>query len=390
MPRRDRKRADAPRRDRRRADLSGFFARHGRSIAIGLAAACLTGAAFSAATGCSGWDPTSPFERNAPAVDQAIRELDAGNFESAEQALASYLGTGPCTDAGIGLPDAVRQKPNGSFDLGLTLFHLAERYGHRFGDEELADGGPEQEQNDALRGIEIDCALILVKAIGADPSVPADLRARARYLAGNLEFLRRKYEDAVTYYDQALAIIPGIFEEAGGDGIGRDAAWNRAIALRRIQEQQDAAPPDAEPDAPPDADDQDAGDDGGDQDAGDDGGDQDAGDDGGDQDAGDDGGDQDAGDDGGDQDAGDDGGDQDAGDDGGDQDQSPDAGPQDQPPDAGPQDQPEPPREQPQEQPPTGRQDDRILDQLEEAPTYQEQEAKSKAGMRRGRAMEDK
>ncbi|WP_437935459.1 tetratricopeptide repeat protein [Sorangium sp. So ce341] len=371
MPRRDRKRADAPRRGRRRAELSGFFARHGRSIAIGLAAACLTGAAFSAATGCSGWDPTSPFERNAPAVDQAIRDLDAGNFESAEQALASYLGTGPCTDAGIGLPDAVRQKPNGSFDLGLTLFHLAERYGHRFGDEELADGGPEQEQNDALRGIEIDCALILVKAIGADPSVPADLRARARYLAGNLEFLRRKYEDAVTYYDQALAIIPGIFEEAGGDGIGRDAAWNRAIALRRIQEQQDAAPPDAEPDAPPDAE-------------------PDAGDDGGDQDAGDDGGDQDAGDDGGDQDAGDDGGDQDAGDDGGDQDQSPDAGPQDQPPDAGPQDQPEPPREQPQEQPPTGRQDDRILDQLEEAPTYQEQEAKSKAGMRRGRAMEDK
>ncbi|MGK3959698.1 tetratricopeptide repeat protein [Sorangium sp. So ce118] len=355
-----------PRRDRKRADLAGFFARHGRFLAIGLAAACLTGAAFSAASGCSGWDPTSPFERNAPAVDQAIRDLDAGNLESAEQALESYLGTGACSDAGIGLPDSVRQKPNGSFDLGLTLFHLAERYGHRFGDEGLADGGPEQEQNDALRGIEIDCALTLVKAISADPSVPADLRARARYLSGNLEFLRRKYEDAVKYYDQALAIIPGLFEEAGGDGIGRDAAWNRAIALRRIEEQKDAAPPDAEPDAPPDAE----------PDA--------------EPDAGDDGGDQDAGDDGGEQDAGDDGGEQDAGDDGGDQDQSPDAGPQDQPPDAGQPDQPEPPREEPQEQPQSGRQDDRVLDQLEEAPTYQEQEAKSRAGMRRGRAMEDK
>ncbi|XYH95233.1 hypothetical protein ACMHYB_46715 [Sorangium sp. So ce1128] len=355
-----------PRRDRKRADLAGFFARHGRFIAIGLAAACLTGAAFSAASGCSGWDPTSPFERNAPAVDQAIRDLDAGNLESAEQALESYLGTGACSDAGIGLPDSVRQKPNGSFDLGLTLFHLAERYGHRFGDEGLADGGPEQEQNDALRGIEIDCALTLVKAIAADPSVPADLRARARYLSGNLEFLRRKYEDAVKYYDQALAIIPGLFEEAGGDGIGRDAAWNRAIALRRIEEQKDAAPPDAEPDAPPDAE----------RDA--------------EPDAGDDGGDQDAGDDGGEQDAGDDGGGEDAGDDGGDQDQSPDAGPQDQPPDAGQPDQPEPPREEPQEQPQSGRQDDRVLDQLEEAPTYQEQEAKSRAGMRRGRAMEDK
>ncbi|WP_441291744.1 tetratricopeptide repeat protein [Sorangium sp. KYC3313] len=358
-----------PRRDRKRVDLAGFFARRGRWIAIGLAAACLTGAAFSAATGCSGWDPTSPFERNAPAVDQAIRDLDAGNLESAEQALQSYLGTGPCSDAGIGLPDSVRQKPNGSFDLGLALFHLAERYGHRFGDEELADGGPEQEQSDALRGIEIDCALVLLKAIGADPSVPADLRARARYLSGNLEFLRRKYEDAVTYYDQALAIIPGVLEEAGGDGVGRDAAWNRAIALRRIEDQKDAAPPDAEPDAEPDAPpdaEPDAGDDGGDQDAGD------------------------AGDDGGDQDAGDDGGDQDAGDDGGDQDQSPDAGPQDQTPDAGSPEPPEPPREQPQEPPQTGRQDDRILDQLEEAPTYQEQEAKNKAGMRRGRGMEDK
>ncbi|WP_437587163.1 tetratricopeptide repeat protein [Sorangium sp. So ce1000] len=342
-----------PRRDRKRVDLAGFFARRGRWIAIGLAAACLTGAAFSAATGCSGWDPTSPFERNAPAVDRAIRDLDAGNLESAEQALESYLGTGACSDAGIGLPDSVRQKPNGSFDLGLTLFHLAERYGRRFGDEEPADGGPEQEQSDALRGIEIDCALILVKAIGADPSVPADLRARARYLSGNLEFLRRKYEDAVTYYDQALAIIPGVLEEAGGDGIGRDAAWNRAIALRRIEDQKDAAPPDAEPDAPPDAE-------------------------------------PDAGDDGGQPDAGDDGGQPDAGDDGGDQDQRPDAGPQDQTPDAGSPEQPEPPREQPQEQPPTGRQDDRILDQLEEAPTYQEQEAKNKAGMRRGRAMEDK
>ncbi|MGK4002561.1 hypothetical protein WMF31_08055 [Sorangium sp. So ce1036] len=372
-----------PRRDRKRVDLAGFFVRHGRGLALAFAATCLTGAAFSAASGCSGWDPTSPFERNAPEVDQAIVELDAGNLESAEELLQSYLGTGPCSDAGIGLPDSVRQKPNGAFDLGLTLFHLAERYGHRFGDEELADGGPEQEQNDVLRGIEIDCALVLVKAIAAEPRVPADLRARARYLSGNLEFLRRRYEDAVKYYDQALSIVPGVPEEAGGDGVGRDAAWNRAIALRRIEEQKDAGPPDAEPDAQPDAEP-----DAGEPDAGDDGGGEpDAGDDGGEPDAGDDGGEPDAGDDdGGEPDAGDDGGEPDASDDGG-QDQAPDAAPQDQAPDAG---EPEPPPEQPTQPPPTGRQDDRILDQLEEAPTYQEQEAKSRAGARRGRAMEDK
>ena len=314
------------------------------------ALACLGGGVFSATAGCSGWDPTSPFERNSPEVDRAIEELDAGQLESAEQALESYLGTGECSDAGIGLPDSVRQKPNGSFDLGLTLFHLAERFGHRFGDEELADGGPDEERLAELRGVEIECALTLVKAIGADPSVPADLRARARYIAGNLEFLRRKYEDAVKYYDQALAIIPGLHEEAGGDGIGRDAAWNRAIAQRRIQDQKDAGE-DAPPDAPPDAEDASDGNDG--DDAG--------------EDAGEDGG-QDGGDDGGQDGGGEDGG--------GDAGQEPDAGQQE----------PQPAREQPQD----ARQDERMLDQLEEAPTYQEEEAKNRAGTRRGRGMEDK
>jgi tetratricopeptide (TPR) repeat protein len=336
--------------------------RVGIALGAGFALACLAGGATWLASGCNGWDPRSPFERNAPAVDQALEDLDAGRFESAEQALASYLGTGPCTDAGIGLPDAVRQKPNGSFDLGLTLFYLAEKYGRRFG-EETGDGGPEDEQMAAMRSIEIDCALIMARAIAEDPKVPIDLRARAHYLAGNLEFLRRKYEEAVKHYDDALALVPGMAEEAGGDGIGRDAAWNRAIALRRIEDQKDAGQ-DADQDA-----DQDSGQDGGDDasdgsdgnDGGDDGGD-DAGNDGGDD--GGDGGGEDGGDD---QDAG-----EDAGDDGG------------QPPPASPPP-PEPAAPQPQGQ------EDRILDRFEEAPTYQEQEAKAQAGGRRGRViMEDK
>jgi tetratricopeptide (TPR) repeat protein len=347
------------RADRKRLDLAAFFERHGRALALLLGAACLLGGAFSAASGCNGWDPTSPFERNAPEVDRAIRDLDAGSHESAEQALESYLGTGACSDAGIGLPDSVRQKPNGAFDLGLTLFYLAERYGQRFGDEELDSGAPDQEQGDPMRGVEIDCALIIAKAIGADPSVPAELRARARYLAGNLEFLRRKYEEAVKYYDQALSIVPGLHAEAGGDGIGRDAAWNRAIALRRIQDQKDAEPPDAQPDAePPDAepDAQPDAEPDAEPDAQPDSGDQN------------------------------DGGEPDAGDAGPEN----DGGPQDQPPDAGA-DRPPPPEPPPQQQPEPGRQDDRMLDQLEEAPNYQEQEAKNRANTRRsGRAMEDK
>ncbi len=88
--------------------------------------------------------------------------------------------------------------------------------------------------------------------------MPIDLRARAHYLAGNLEFLRREYQSAVDAYDGALKLIPGLPNDAG-DGIGRDAAWNRAIALRRIEDEdkkkdagQDGSP-DAQPDAPPDA-----------------------------------------------------------------------------------------------------------------------------------------
>jgi hypothetical protein len=331
-----------------------------RLLGAGIAGT-LAGVALFA--GCSGWDPTKPFERNAPPVDEAIGQMDAGRPEPAEKLLEEYLGTGPCrADAGLALPEAVRQKHNGSFDLGLSLFALGERYGRRFGDEEQGDGGPGEEALMERRSAEIDCALAIVRAIANDPKVPADLRARARYLAGNLEFLRRKYEDAVTEYDQALGFVPGIPEDAAGDAIGRDAAWNRAIALRRIEEQKDAGT-----DAP-DASDANDGSDGTDGSDGSDGADGSDGSDGADGSDGNDGG-GDAGQDGGNdkQDAGGDGG-QDGG-------QQKDGG------------------GKPEPQPPVpAKPDERILDRLEqESRSYQEQEAKKRAGQRRGRpTMEDK
>src|SRR5262249_14095985 len=154
------------------------------------------------------------------------RELDAGNHRSAEDILEEYLGTGPCSDAGIGLPDAVKLKPNASFDLGLTLFYLGETFGQPFGEEEEGVLGPEAKRQARLPGLQTNCALIVALAIANDPSVPLELRARAHYLAGNLEFMRRHYEDAVKHYDEALRLVPGMLEEAGGDDIGRDAAWN--------------------------------------------------------------------------------------------------------------------------------------------------------------------
>ena len=319
-----------------------------RAVGFGLGLAALVGFVLYGSASCRGWDPRRPFERYAPEVEQALADLDAGRAERAADVLQRYLGTGTCGDAGLGLPDSVRQLSGGSFDLSLALFELAERYGHRFGDEEVDAGEPPPEQA-ALRGMQIDCALIVARAIAADPSVPLELRARARYLAGNLEFLRQRYEDAVRFYDQALALTPGLPVDSGADGIGRDAAWNRAIALRRIEDKRDAGDPDASP--PPDASDPpDAG-----NDAGNDGG-------------------QDGGNDGGSDGGGsppDAGGDKDAG--GGD-----DAG---APP-------PSPPPKP--EEPAAEKQDDRMLDQLEEAPSYQEQEAKQRAAQRRGRALEDK
>lgn len=196
--------------------------------AIALYLACGLGALSSA---CNGWDPRRPFERESPEVDTAIRDLDAGKPEGAEAVLEKYLETGSCLgDAGLRIGDLIREKKNGAFDLGLTLFRLAERYGARFGEEEDAGTSSDDARR---RSAEIDCVLPLVRAIADDPETPPDLRARAQYLAGNLEFLRRKYQDAIDEYDKSLAIEPAVNGD-GGDGIGRDAAHNRAIAVRRI------------------------------------------------------------------------------------------------------------------------------------------------------------
>ena len=47
-----------------------------------------------------------------------------------------------------------------------------------------------------------------MRIVAADASLPIDLRARAFYLAGNLEFLRGDYESAVKSYDASLELIP--------------------------------------------------------------------------------------------------------------------------------------------------------------------------------------
>lgn len=221
-------------------------------IWVVLLLASLAGAVVWLGSGCGGWDPQEPFMRNAPEVDEAIRLMDAGDYGNAAAVLERYLDTEKCNEGEISVPASARKKPDGTFDLGLTLFYIAEKYGKRFGEEEVVDdGASEPAEPDERRTAHIDCALDVVTAIAGDAAVPAELRARAFYLAGNLEFLRREYDKAVEHYDEALRLVPGIAADADGDPLGRDAAWNRAIALRRLQDN-DAGAPDAEPDAEPD------------------------------------------------------------------------------------------------------------------------------------------
>ncbi len=294
-------------------------------------ALALLGAACVVIGACS-WDPSRPFDRQAPEVDQAIRSLDAGDASFAATTLEEYLSTGACSEGSIGAPSSVLQKPNGAFDLGLSLFGIGESYGGRFGDEEIEAGSPVDQQK---RSAEVDCALRIVRAIAQDLGVPIEVRARARYLEGNLLFLERTYEDAVHAYDAAIELIPGAPADASLDQTGSDAAWNRAIALRRIDDQKDAGP--------------DGGKDGGGDSGPSDGGQPDSGD-------------QDSGKDGGKPDGGGDAGQNqpDGGDDGG----TP-------PPQNNDASAPPPP--------PKASQDERMLDDLENAPSLQQEEAKREA-----------
>ncbi len=350
---------------RRRRKSSDAAKRAARAALTGLSSALVLGLL---GTGCERADRL--FERESPVVNDAISAYDAGDAGAAVGLLESYLLTGKCEKGQISTPEPARTRPNAAFDLGLGLFALAEQFGQRFGEEPLGatDAGltPEQETQREKRGEQVDCASTIVRLVAGDATAPIDLRARAFYLAGNLEFLRGEYRAAVAAYDAALKLVPGFPEDAGADGIGRDAAHNRAIAQRRLEDEQKDAGSDASPDA---SEQPDSGDDGGNDqpDSGNDGGDQP------------DSGEADQ---------------KDAGDDGGsDQNEQPDAGDQK---DAGSnqdqkdqQDQKEQQQQQQQRpQQPQQSPDDRLLDQFEQAPTLQQQ-----LGRRRGQrvpASEDK
>jgi Ca-activated chloride channel family protein len=299
------------------------------------------------------------FTRNAPDVERAVAALNGNDAGVAERLLTGYLGTGECQEGRIGSPPLVAERPEASFDLGLALFRIAERFGARFGEET----GPTKDQ--ALlgkRSEEVSCASTILDQVIARHDVPLDLRAHAHYLSGNLEFLRHNYKAAVAAYDKALELVPGDEAETA-DRIGRDAAHNRALALRYEQENEkppeppDAGPPPEQPDGgqPQQNDDQKNDDQNKDQQ---------------------------------DQNKDDQKQDQDQDQDQQKQDQNQDqAQNQDQQQDQGggqpEQQQPQPPEKQQQQASPSLSQDEKVLDKLERAPTVQQHQARVQQGRMR-------
>jgi Ca-activated chloride channel homolog len=227
--------AGAPRTRRRE------LARSGASVLLPL---CLLGV-WSTASGCDNAAVDKIFTRHAPQVDEAISALEGQDAGAAERHLTGYLGLAPCRDGSINASAALAERAQASFDLGLALFRIGERFGGRFGED------PGQTEDDprllAKRSAEVGCAQSVVQQLVARPSLPVELRAQAYYLLGNLEFLRREYDAAITSYERALGLVPGD-DAPSALPVGRDAAHNRALALRRREENK---PPPENPDAAP-------------------------------------------------------------------------------------------------------------------------------------------
>jgi uncharacterized membrane protein YgcG len=223
--------------------------------------------ALAVVLGACSWDLGKVFDRDDPRVEQARRDLEASvanpeaDLAPTRASLEDFLGFRCVADGG---QDLVVDRPFASVDLGLVTFRVAELVGQRFGDEE-SDAGERAEAIAGRRAQELECAHLLLLRVVKDPKTPPALALRARYLLGNFAFLARRYQDAIDDYDQVLLQHParGVLAADAGpaddeDAIARDAAWNRAIALLRLEDEKkrDAGPdaddaPDGR-DAPPD------------------------------------------------------------------------------------------------------------------------------------------
>ncbi len=194
------------------------------------------------------------FERKAPAVEEAIKFIAQQNHDEATEKLIDYLETGPCEEGVIGVGDRARNYQDAAFDLALALSApsqpekkgLAADPSAALAQGQIPGLSPDPQASspgaspsapsDPEGGLKMDCALRLLAPIGPNDELPAALRARSYYLAGNLELSRARFEPAVSFFDQALLLAPGVKE---GDPIGAQIAYNRALALRLLKEEEE-------------------------------------------------------------------------------------------------------------------------------------------------------
>jgi hypothetical protein len=209
--------------------------------------------------GCADFDRL--FVRDSPVVQDAIQALSEGKQKDATELLTKYLETGACEAGVIGAGERARRLGDASLDLGLALAGPYPRLSTAKDATKdaakdaakdpaqakaappappsgLLSPGAGETKVDPELAARIDCALRVLSPVAENPDLPSDLRARAHYLMGNLELSRDGFQPAIDAYDRAVVLAPGL-PDGTGDAIGRDIAHNRALAQRRLKEEEE-------------------------------------------------------------------------------------------------------------------------------------------------------
>lgn len=183
--------------------------------------------------GCEPFDAL--FERESPTVREAIQALEKNETDAAIQLLTDYLETGACEEGVIGAGERARSFGDAAFDLALA-FAQAQDAQAKSAQPGL---GLDPSGAGAAEHSAIECALRLLGPLAENEGTPVELRARAHYLMGNLEMRREQFRAAVTAYERGLQFTPAETQDEEGDPLGRDLAFNRALALRRALEKEE-------------------------------------------------------------------------------------------------------------------------------------------------------
>jgi hypothetical protein len=205
------------------------------------------------ALGCEPYDRL--FERDSPTVEEAKAALKSGDSKKAIELLTQFLESGECQEGVIGFGARAKAYPHAAFDLGLAFGTGGKLAPSPQKNAQAtppapsipglglpvspadpgAQSGPGGPGTPPGKTGELDCALRLLAPLADGESEPAALRARALYLMGQIEMQKGEFEGAADAYTRGLRFAPAL-PEGSGDSLGRDLAFNRSIALLRALE----------------------------------------------------------------------------------------------------------------------------------------------------------